>query len=197
MVIFCIFKKRSPQPGDDMKIIFAVTIIVSAFLGIPILAVSDQVTHTIRCESEEFSPRHCRLPVTPRNSEIKEIRKTRQLSSKPCIEGKSWEADESGITVNNGCRAEFMVVYRIYDHSDRREHRHQHSEPDYRQEQGDDRPPYYSPQEEDPTQIVIRLFEDVLNRSPSREEVRFYRNLMLEHGWTERQIRRELRDRHR
>jgi hypothetical protein len=181
-----------------MKIILAVAMIAGAFIGIPNLAVSDQVTHTIRCESEEFSPRHCRLPVTPRNSEIKEIRKSRQLSSKPCIEGKSWEADESGITVSNGCRAEFMVVYRIYDHSDRRERRHQRSESDYRQEQSDDRHPNYSQQdEEDPTEIVVRLFEDVLNRKPSREEVRFYRNLIVERGWSERQIRRELRDRNR
>jgi hypothetical protein len=181
-----------------MKNILAVTMIVSACLIVPKLSQSEQISHTIRCESEEFSPRNCELPVAPRSAEIKEIRKTRQLSSKPCIEGKSWVANESGITVSNGCRAEFMVIYRISDHSDRRERWHQQSDSNRRQEGSDDgyrdSPPEYA---EDPTDIVLRSFEDVLDRRPSKEEVRFYRGLIVDRGWTERQIRNDLRNRKR
>ncbi|MBU1564712.1 MAG: DUF3011 domain-containing protein [Proteobacteria bacterium] len=181
-----------------MRNILAVIIFVCAFLVVPKLAVSEQISHTIRCESEEFSPRNCALPVAPRNAEIQEIRKVRQLSSKPCIEGKSWMANESGITVRDGCRAEFAVVYRTSDRSDRRERWHNNSDSRHQQERSDDRYSNPSPRHEaDPTEIVIRSFEDILNRRPSREEVRFYRNLMIDRGWTERQIRNELRNRGR
>ncbi len=181
-----------------MKNILAVTIIVCAFFIVPKPAVSEQVSHTIRCESEEFSPRRCELPVAPRNAEIKEIRKIQQLSSKPCIEGKSWVANESGITVSNGCRAEFKIIYMIYDHSERRERRYQNSDSQRRHESADDRYEDSSPgSAEDPTEIVLRSFEDVLNKRPSREEIRFYRSLIIDRGWTERQIRNDLRNRNR
>ncbi len=181
-----------------MKNILAVTIIVCAFFIVPKPAVSEQVSHTIRCESEEFSPRRCELPVAPRNAEIKEIRKIQQLSSKPCIEGKSWVANESGITVSNGCRAEFKIIYMISDHSDRRERRYQKSDSQRRHESADDRYEDSSPgSAEDPTEIVLRSFEDVLNKRPSREEIRFYRSLIIDRGWTERQIRNDLRNRNR
>lgn len=181
-----------------MKNILAATIIVCAFLIFPNPAVSEQISHTIRCESEEFSPRRCELPIAPRNAEIKEIRKTQQLSSKPCIEGKSWVAGESGITVSNGCRAEFKVIYMISDHSERRERRYQHSDSMRRQENADDQYEDFPPgSAEDPTEIVLRSFEDVLNKRPSREEIRFYRSLIIDRGWTERQIRNDLRNRNR
>ena len=182
-----------------MKNILAVTLVVSAFLIVPKLAVSEEVSHTIRCESEEFSPQNCALPVAPRSAEIKEIKKIRQLSSKPCIEGKSWVANESGITVSNGCRAEFLVVYRISDnHSDRRERLHQQSDSNRWQESSDDRYQNSSPESaEDPRDIVFRSFEDILNRRPSKEEVRYYRDLLIDRGWTERQIRNDLRNRSR
>lgn len=155
-------------------------------------AMSDQITHTIRCESEEFSPHRCRLPVAPQRSEIREIRKTKQLSSKPCIEGKSWVADRDGITVSNGCRADFMVVYSLYGRSDRRERWHQSPRyPD--RDEGYDQDSRQN--DEDPAEIIFRSFDDILNRRPSREEIRFYRNLIVDRGWSEHQIRNDLRNR--
>ncbi len=184
-----------------MKNIVAVTIFVCACLVAPKFAVSEQISHTIRCESEDFSPRRCELPVAPRNAEIQEIRKTKQLSSKPCFEGKSWSANESGITVRDGCRAEFVVVYRTSDRSDRREGWHRNSDSRHRQGGSDEQyansPPRYEEDAENPTDMVIRTFEDILNRRPSREEVQFYRSLILDRGWTERQIRNDLRNRGR
>lgn len=151
---------------------------------------AEQISHTIRCESEDFFPRTCELPVAPRGSEIREIRKVRQVSSKPCIEGRTWEANESGITVRNGCRADFMIVYRVSDRW--------RQKPDWRQrhDRHDDWHPNVPDRyTEDPTDIVIRAFEDVLNRRPARDEMRFYRSLIIDRGWTERQIRSDLRHR--
>ncbi len=176
-----------------MKNLLASIIIGSACLLLPEHAGSEEIRHVILCESDGFAPHHCDLPFAPRHAEIKEIRKAKQLSSKPCIEGKSWVADESGITVKNGCRAEFLVVFRVSDRSERRERRHERSYSGYRQEESEDwsrNAPRYI---EDPSDIVIRSFEDVLNRRPSREEMRYYRDLIIERYWTERQLRRDLR----
>lgn len=185
-----------------MKNIVAVTIFVCACLIAPKFVVSEQISRTIRCESEDFSPRNCELPFAPRNAEIQEIRKTRQLSNKPCVEGRSWSANESGITVSDGCRAEFIVVYGTSDRSDRREGRHHNSDSRHRQERSDEQyadssPQYEDDEDEDPTDMVIRTFEDILSRRPSKEEVRFYRSLIENRGWTERQIRNDLRNRGR
>jgi len=185
-----------------MTNIVAVTIFVCLCLIGPKFVVSEQISRTIRCESEDFSPRNCELPFAPRNAEIQEIRKTRQLSSKPCVEGRSWSANESGITVSDGCRAEFTVVYRTSNRSDRREGWHHNSDSRHRQERSneqyaDSSPQYEDDEDEDPTDMVIRTFEDILSRRPSKEEVRFYRSLIENRGWTERQIRNDLRNRGR
>lgn len=180
-----------------MKNILASIMIGSACLLLPELADSEEIRHVILCESDGFAPQHCDLPLAPRHAEIKEIRKAKQLSSKPCIEGKSWVADESGITVKNGCRAEFLVVFRISDRSERPERWHERSDSGYRQEESEDwsrNSPQYN---EDPSAVVIRSFEDVLTRRPSREEMRYYRDLIIERNWTERQLRRELRHQRR
>lgn len=180
-----------------MKIILMLLTLSGACLLLPHPANADQITHTIRCESEEFSPRRCDLPVAPRGSEIKEIRKSRQLSTKPCIEGKSWVADESGITVSRGCRADFIVVYRFDDRSDRHRGWRGHRDSDGYNEDSDNRDRGYSPEpQDDATEIIVRSFEDILNRRPKREEMHFYRRLIEDRGWTERQIRRDLREKY-
>ena len=177
------------------RILILLTLSGACFL-LPHPAKADQITHTIRCESEEFSPRRCDLPIAPRGSEIKEIRKSRQLSTKPCIEGKSWVADESGITVSRGCRADFIVVYRFDDRSDRHQRWRGHNR-DWDGERSDEGGRGYSlDPPNDPTEIIVRSFEDILNRRPKKEEVHFYRRLILEQGWTERQIRRDLREKY-
>lgn len=180
-----------------MKNILAVLMIGSACLFMPKLAVSEEIKHVILCESDDFSPRKCGLPIAPRGAEIKEIRKTKQLSSKPCVEGRSWRADESGITVSNGCRAEFLVVYRVSDRSDRNERWRDRSESRDRQEDSNDWSRNSPQSDEDPADMVSRSFQDVLNRRPSREEMHYYRSLIIDQSWTERQIRRDLRHRSR
>ena len=175
-------------------IIIAGVILGSACLFLPNFALSEGLTHVLRCESDGFAPQSCFLPFSSRDSEIKEVRMIKQLSGKPCIEGKSWSASESEIIVRNGCRAEFLVSYRAVDRSERRDRWHNRSDSRHRQEESDysseDSSPQYA---ESPTDIIIRSFEDIYNRRPSREEMRFYRSLIIDEGWTERQIRHDLR----
>ncbi len=156
--------------------IATLALVLSACLAGP--AATETIRHTLRCESRDFSSRQCALPMPPRRSQIEDIRLLRQLSTKPCIEGRTWFADESGILVKNGCRGEFQVVYNLrggYDHHDAR--------------------PWEQPSHfrGDPTEIVLRSFEDVLGRPPSRDELRFYRSMIIDRGWSERDVRRDVR----
>ena len=117
----------------------------------------------------------------------------RQHSTKPCIEGKSWEAGYGGITVTNGCRADFRIVYQLsdsdrYDRHDRHDRRRQYSEENGYVEEN-------SWKRQDPTDIVLRAFAEILNRQPTREELREYRYLITRHDWSERQVRKDLRKR--
>ena len=181
-----------------MKNILAAIALGSAYLFTPNFSAAEEVTHVLRCESDGFAPQNCSLPVAPRNAEIKEIRKIKQLSSRPCIEGKTWAADTSDIMVRDGCRAEFLVVYRIPERSNRHERWNQYPEPKHRQEDYHQYPDQSRQNYiKDPSDIVIRSFEDIYNRRPSREEMRFYRGLIIDRGWTERQIRDDLRHRGR
>ena len=121
----------------------------------------------------------------------------RQHSSKPCIEGKTWEAGYGGITVTNGCRADFRIVYQLsdadrynrHDRYDRRRHEENGYENENRREHG----PSYG--QEDPTDMVMRAFAEILNRRPTREELREYRSLIIRHNWSEGQLRKDLRRR--
>ena len=58
---------------------------------------------TFRCESDNARTRHC--DADTRGG----VRMSRQLSDSPCIEGRSWGYDRSGVWVSQGCRAEFTV----------------------------------------------------------------------------------------
>ncbi|MDO5504713.1 MAG: DUF3011 domain-containing protein [Pseudoxanthomonas suwonensis] len=62
----------------------------------------DQGGH-LRCESINGRYRQC--PVDTRRG----VQLVRQVSSAPCIEGRSWGSNRAGVWVNNGCRAEFVV----------------------------------------------------------------------------------------
>jgi hypothetical protein len=57
----------------------------------------------IRCESDDRRTRRC--PASTRGG----VRLARQLSSTPCIEGRTWGYDSNSIWVSGGCRAEFSV----------------------------------------------------------------------------------------
>lgn len=58
-------------------------------------------TRRLSCESPDGQPRTCSARVAG------EVRLTRRLSSARCDEGRSWWWTLDGITVTQGCRAEF------------------------------------------------------------------------------------------
>lgn len=55
------------------------------------------------CASTNFDYSHCRIDT--RNG----VRLVQQLSSAPCIQGRTWGTDRGGIWVDRGCAAEFSV----------------------------------------------------------------------------------------
>jgi DUF3011 family protein len=57
--------------------------------------------NTIRCESSDNRQRTCNTPWSSRS------RLVRQLSSAPCVEGRTWDSGRGSVWVTNGCRAEF------------------------------------------------------------------------------------------
>ena len=60
---------------------------------------------TFRCESRDDRTQRC--SASTRGG----VRLVRQLSDSPCIEGRSWGYDGSGVWVSDGCRAEFQSGY--------------------------------------------------------------------------------------
>jgi len=74
-------------------------------------ALADQIT----CESKQDRQESCSTFQAG-----SEVRMVKQISSSPCIEGRSWGVDQSSIWVSNGCRAVFDVQpARGYDRGDR------------------------------------------------------------------------------
>jgi hypothetical protein len=65
---------------------------------------ASQSSQSIRCESDYDNRKYC--PVDTRGG----VRLARQLSSAACNQGSTWGYDNSGIWVNNGCRADFDVA---------------------------------------------------------------------------------------
>ncbi len=59
----------------------------------------------IRCESPDNRYRQCSGDVRGG------ARIARQLSNQPCVEGRTWGANRSGIWVDQGCRADFEVGF--------------------------------------------------------------------------------------
>jgi hypothetical protein len=68
----------------------------------------DRYGRVIRCESRDSRTVYC--GVDSRAG----VRLVRQLSSSPCIEGRSWGVARDGIWVSRGCRADFRVGDRDY-----------------------------------------------------------------------------------
>lgn len=56
----------------------------------------------LRCESRNGDVRYC-------NTNGARAELVRQLSSSPCIRGRSWGSDSRGVWVSQGCRAEFRL----------------------------------------------------------------------------------------
>src|SRR5215470_3572706 len=57
----------------------------------------------ISCSSDDGGRHFCPLDVRGR------VRVAQQRSESPCQEGYSWGADDKGIWVDHGCRADFAV----------------------------------------------------------------------------------------
>lgn len=60
----------------------------------------------VRCESVDNRSRSCNLNAGRRG----DVRMIRQLSGKPCIEGRTWGYSGNSVWVTQGCRAEFAVT---------------------------------------------------------------------------------------
>lgn len=56
-----------------------------------------------RCESNDRRPREC--PADVRRG----VQLVRQLSSAPCVQGRTWGYSRNGVWVADGCRAEFRT----------------------------------------------------------------------------------------
>ena len=56
-----------------------------------------------RCESRDFNQIYCDVDVRGG------VRLANQLSSAPCVEGRTWGVDRRGLWVRDGCRGEFEI----------------------------------------------------------------------------------------
>ena len=59
----------------------------------------------VRCESNDNRLRRCAMDTAGG------VQVARQLSDRPCIRGRSWDYDRSGVWVDQGCRADFVAGY--------------------------------------------------------------------------------------
>lgn len=58
--------------------------------------------NTFRCESTDGRSRQCA-------ADGRRVELVRQLSERPCIQGRTWGTDNQGVWVSGGCRAEFRT----------------------------------------------------------------------------------------
>jgi hypothetical protein len=79
-------------------------LLVAVTFALPIGAAHAQAT--IRCESPNFQYRHCAATTGGR---IQGAELRRQISSSPCVEGRTWGWDARGVWVTGGCSAVFGV----------------------------------------------------------------------------------------
>jgi len=88
-----------------MKSVITITVsailLAAATFSSPVMA--DQ---TIKCKSEHFDYRKCRIDTHGY------VRLSRQLSKTNCRQGQNWDFDRRGIWVDDGCAAEFVVESR-------------------------------------------------------------------------------------
>jgi hypothetical protein len=52
---------------------------------------------------------------------------------------------------------------------------------------------YSRERDRDPDWIIRRAYEDILRKEPDGESLRYYRNRMIDEGWTETDVREDLR----
>ncbi|RPE81500.1 DUF3011 family protein [Vulcaniibacterium tengchongense] len=99
-------EERENEAMGSYASIHAAIAVLAALLAQPARAderfYGDKV---LRCESKDRQPRLCAADVRGG------VRLLRTLSRTECVEGKSWGVHDSGVWVNAGCRAEFVVGY--------------------------------------------------------------------------------------
>ena len=71
---------------------------------------------TISCSSDDGRRHYCQVDTRGR------VRLAQQHSESPCREGHSWGADNRGIWVDHGCRADFVIEGRRWDRDHDRDH---------------------------------------------------------------------------
>jgi len=62
-----------------------------------------QFRSMVRCEAVGSARTFCRADTGGR------VRIAKQLSQRPCVQGRSWGYNDRGIWVSRGCRADFAV----------------------------------------------------------------------------------------
>jgi hypothetical protein len=90
---------------------------LSVFAGVNffgVFIVSAQAAQSIDCASKQGQHQYCRAQTDGY------VRLDEQLSDTPCVAGRTWGYDETGIWVDNGCRARFSVGRRGYYDEPRR-----------------------------------------------------------------------------
>jgi len=90
----------------EFKVSFAVLMCLTAAVGrnAPLAA---QATRVIRCGSASGGQVQCGT-----NGDVANVRLVRDLNGNRCRQGASWGFTDSFIWTNNGCWADFEVVYR-------------------------------------------------------------------------------------
>jgi hypothetical protein len=79
------------------------TAILLALAGVAAPVLAEQIT----CESRNERTEAC-TTLQPGSS----VRMIQQISNSPCVEGRTWGANEGSIWVSGGCRAVFDIQYR-------------------------------------------------------------------------------------
>jgi len=79
--------------------------VLSACLLAPslMMPMAAQASQTIRCQSDNYRYRYCRVDTDYR------VRLERQFSKTHCRQGDTWGFDRRGVWVDRGCDAEFRV----------------------------------------------------------------------------------------
>lgn len=92
------------------------TALLLALTGVTAPVLAEQIT----CESQQERNEVC-TTLQPGSS----VQMVQQISHSPCIEGRTWGADEGHIWVSGGCRAVFDVRYDRAAYRDDRGERHE------------------------------------------------------------------------
>ena len=81
--------------------LFTLFCAVSSAIFMSSLALADEI---VTCKSHDYKYTHCRTGSTDY------VKLQKQLSKSRCEKGRNWDYDRHGIWVDEGCKAEFLVM---------------------------------------------------------------------------------------